>query len=100
MSSVKNSARSISGNSLSLPERGGHSISNRFDLTSNGSGKSPSNAQACTILPPFCLRSEEHTSELQSPVHLVCCLLLEKKISLTWWWTMRSTRELFRTSQC
>src|SRR5690348_18026167 len=29
----------------------------------------------------FCLaaRSEEHTSELQSPVHLVCRLLLEKK---------------------
>src|SRR5438876_6134671 len=26
---------------------------------------------------PF--RSEEHTSELQSPVHLVCRLLLEKK---------------------
>src|SRR6266487_6183451 len=26
----------------------------------------------------FC-RSEEHTSELQSPVHLVCRLLLEKK---------------------
>src|SRR5690348_18103775 len=26
-----------------------------------------------------CLRSEEHTSELQSPVHLVCRLLLEKK---------------------
>src|SRR6266581_5182185 len=27
----------------------------------------------------FPLRSEEHTSELQSPVHLVCSLLLEKK---------------------
>src|SRR5690348_17414854 len=27
------------------------------------------------------LRSEEHTSELQSPVHLVCRLLLEKKNS-------------------
>src|SRR5438876_7435641 len=27
---------------------------------------------------PF-MRSEEHTSELQSPVHLVCRLLLEKK---------------------
>src|SRR5690348_18010128 len=29
----------------------------------------------------FCAqtRSEEHTSELQSPVHLVCRLLLEKK---------------------
>src|SRR5690348_17792406 len=26
-----------------------------------------------------CPRSEEHTSELQSPVHLVCRLLLEKK---------------------
>src|SRR5690348_18113168 len=28
---------------------------------------------------PIPLRSEEHTSELQSPVHLVCRLLLEKK---------------------
>src|SRR6266581_7817539 len=28
---------------------------------------------------PGRLRSEEHTSELQSPVHLVCRLLLEKK---------------------
>src|SRR5258705_5269550 len=27
----------------------------------------------------FCLRSEEHTSELQSLRHLVCRLLLEKK---------------------
>src|SRR5690348_7055437 len=27
----------------------------------------------------FAMRSEEHTSELQSPVHLVCRLLLEKK---------------------
>src|SRR5258708_14174381 len=26
-----------------------------------------------------CYRSEEHTSELQSPDHLVCRLLLEKK---------------------
>src|SRR5690348_17893312 len=28
-------------------------------------------------------RSEEHTSELQSPVHLVCRLLLEKKKQYT-----------------
>src|SRR5690348_17467704 len=28
---------------------------------------------------PAVERSEEHTSELQSPVHLVCRLLLEKK---------------------
>src|SRR4051794_41249122 len=32
--------------------------------------------QPATVIPP---RSEEHTSELQSPVHLVCRLLLEKK---------------------
>src|SRR5690348_18078340 len=29
------------------------------------------------------VRSEEHTSELQSPVHLVCRLLLEKKKHMT-----------------
>src|SRR5207244_9934286 len=29
--------------------------------------------------PSFYTRSEEHTSELQSPDHLVCHLLLEKK---------------------
>src|SRR5438876_5400935 len=31
---------------------------------------------------PRVRRSEEHTSELQSPVHLVCRLLLEKKKTL------------------
>src|SRR5258708_11157301 len=30
-----------------------------------------------------CIRSEEHTSELQSPDHLVCRLLLEKKKTTT-----------------
>src|SRR5258708_30024370 len=30
-------------------------------------------------LPDELIRSEEHTSELQSPDHLVCRLLLEKK---------------------
>src|SRR5689334_24710452 len=30
-------------------------------------------------LEEICLRSEEHTSELQSQFHLVCRLLLEKK---------------------
>src|SRR5690348_836107 len=36
-------------------------------------------------------RSEEHTSELQSPVHLVCRLLLEKKKKPT-----RAARWLYR----
>src|SRR5690348_18032480 len=31
------------------------------------------------VVGPDTARSEEHTSELQSPVHLVCRLLLEKK---------------------
>src|SRR5207244_12513309 len=34
---------------------------------------------AASSAAPFFLRSEEHTSELQSPDHLVCRLLLEKK---------------------
>src|SRR5574338_1389220 len=33
---------------------------------------------SCRILRPSSTRSEEHTSELQSPWHLVCRLLLEK----------------------
>src|SRR5690348_18217085 len=38
-------------------------------------------ACSCSGNPPPPTRSEEHTSELQSPVHLVCRLLLEKKNS-------------------
>src|SRR5437762_2676883 len=34
------------------------------------------NLGACAEIP---IRSEEHTSELQSPMYLVCRLLLEKK---------------------
>src|SRR6266487_2988157 len=33
----------------------------------------------CSVMVVLPERSEEHTSELQSPVHLVCRLLLEKK---------------------
>src|SRR5947199_4841797 len=37
-------------------------------------------ASHCSAMPPIrCIRSEEHTSELQSLRHLVCRLLLEKK---------------------
>src|SRR5690348_17766790 len=47
-------------------------------LFASGSGNSL--ALACSA-PWRARRSEEHTSELQSPVHLVCRLLLEKKKS-------------------
>src|SRR5256884_2353587 len=35
-------------------------------------------------------RSEEHTSELQSRLHLVCRLLLEKKKKQIWSWAVRA----------
>src|SRR5436305_9940806 len=48
-----------------------------------GSAYSASNSDAPPPRASFCgrpvLRSEEHTSELQSRPHLVCRLLLEKK---------------------
>src|SRR2546429_6424012 len=42
-------------------------------------------------------RSEEHTSELQSRLHLVCRLLLEKKETrhLTWYWTVKGMSTMF-----
>src|SRR5258708_17959158 len=39
----------------------------------------PTNTTSSCNIPPQSARSEEHTSELQSPDHLVCRLLLEKK---------------------
>src|SRR5256885_9449293 len=42
-----------------------------------------SSAQAEPVAPPPITRSEEHTSELQSPCNLVCRLLLEKKKTLS-----------------
>src|SRR5690348_17450769 len=41
--------------------------------------ESPSPAVDAALRDRMGSRSEEHTSELQSPVHLVCRLLLEKK---------------------
>src|SRR5438309_9004629 len=35
--------------------------------------------RVCTFFYTLAIRSEEHTSELQSQFHLVCRLLLEKK---------------------
>src|SRR5689334_23800733 len=46
-------------------------------LSAHACGKSPAIWRMAATLP---VRSEEHTSELQSQFHLVCRLLLEKKI--------------------
>src|SRR5207244_9128926 len=42
-------------------------------------GRRGSSSNTVTTPSTVLLRSEEHTSELQSPDHLVCRLLLEKK---------------------
>src|SRR5207247_11422793 len=54
-------------------ERGGHPRGRRTRLA----GRDPREARGGHLLED--LRSEEHTSELQSRVDLVCRLLLEKK---------------------
>src|SRR5258708_10547976 len=47
-------------------------------ISSRASARGKSRSVRIRDLPNW-LRSEEHTSELQSPDHLVCRLLLEKK---------------------
>src|SRR5689334_24731178 len=44
---------------------------------------------------PEAIRSEEHTSELQSQFHLVCRLLLEKKKKKTIRPTQEQTKQIF-----
>src|SRR6266446_6766583 len=47
--------------------------------STDGSGKSSSHDRTAPARLRLAFRSEEHTSELQSPCNLVCRLLLEKK---------------------
>src|SRR5258708_18429207 len=54
-------------------------------------GVPPPNISICGPAPSRFSRSEEHTSELQSPDHLVCRLLLEKK---------KKTQHAKRHTQC
>src|SRR5260370_10277777 len=49
-------------------------------------------------LPAELLRSEEHTSELQSHLNLVCRLLLEKKKLKSYWALGRARRGTCRAS--
>src|SRR5256885_12765785 len=50
-----------------------------FRSTSKGSFLYSAALLPCVAAVPKASRSEEHTSELQSPCNLVCRLLLEKK---------------------
>src|SRR5258708_16160331 len=49
----------------------------RDSLSARGTARRSTRSRVCS--PKYVCRSEEHTSELQSPDHLVCRLLLEKK---------------------
>src|SRR5207244_12790401 len=79
---------SNSGLTLNFSIGGGNS-NTLYDLfgTPGLAGTSPTNStwswlgqgQSCRRYSVSLTRSEEHTSELQSPDHLVCRLLLEKK---------------------
>src|SRR5574337_442554 len=56
------------------------------------------------MLPPMKIakrlkgRSEEHTSELQSPLNLVCRLLLEKKKKIIFFFNDTATTEIYTLS--
>src|SRR6266487_937661 len=55
------------------------SLHDALPISRDRSCRSGASPPARSGAPPLSSRSEEHTSELQSPVHLVCRLLLEKK---------------------
>src|SRR2546422_2388499 len=60
-------------------QRSNSAIHSMFFWTSSTfTANSKENQKNCSCLSPM-ERSEEHTSELQSRLHLVCRLLLEKK---------------------
>src|SRR5256885_13108197 len=56
-------------------------------LPADGGGDLAGRSRGCAFVAPLVerqARSEEHTSELQSPCNLVCRLLLETKNYLSW----------------
>src|SRR5258708_16715144 len=64
----------------SLAERGGRGRGARRDRHHRKRDREGTRRRRGRRSSPFAVaRSEEHTSELQSPDHLVCRLLLEKK---------------------
>src|SRR2546422_4039113 len=74
------SHRGHSGDHRAAPSAGHRSSSRtRRSLTAPPFRRTLPSSLCRTITDRFAFRSEEHTSELQSRLHLVCRLLLEKK---------------------
>src|SRR3990170_6190403 len=63
----------------SSPAHGGRNSLHWVDGCNDRYGPAPGRKTLTIPIPCTWRRSEEHTSELQSPDHLVCRLLLEKK---------------------
>src|SRR5207244_10545068 len=61
------------------PRKGRHAIAAQPACRAGRNGRYITPRASAVMMPRHFLRSEEHTSELQSPDHLVCRLLLEKK---------------------
>src|SRR5437763_14540793 len=57
----------------------------RSRVTDAGCARSATRLPSSGLRNSKASRSEEHTSELQSPMYLVCRLLLEKKITVGTW---------------
>src|SRR5437867_6432937 len=72
--STTSAARGGKGRSWPRPPEG-----YRSDPSPSACGRASSSSARCRRCRLSCKRSEEHTSELQSPYDLVCRLLLEKK---------------------
>src|SRR5205807_5596405 len=61
------------------PHGGGICLIQSPSACGTSSGNTKNHKNICTMRGTLRKRSEEHTSELQSPCNLVCRLLLEKK---------------------
>src|SRR5690348_18070088 len=71
LSELRNQEPGVRGDNWLLPS------AYRFSGRASTPGSLSPERNSSEAPPPVEMRSEEHTSELQSPVHLVCRLLLE-----------------------
>src|SRR5947208_12477511 len=71
--------RSCSGSPATRTARPDSTVTSMAQVSGQSWGQAPRTTLRSGAGPKGRPRSEEHTSELQSPDHLVCRLLLEKK---------------------
>src|SRR5256885_13092995 len=77
--SIESTGETVGEFSCERNLRKGNAVCMEFQVVNGFRVKRGSNSSLQGTTGPLRLRSEEHTSELQSPCNLVCRLLLEKK---------------------